>query len=536
MATTRPQDFQLTSTEIISQYASEIASLNPKYGVQEIVFKYNPHAVRHIYMPFEFKSGTDFLTWINDHPGLHDEILIALKSHYNFRNAPLPKQNNRLQNERINLRTFLSTIGPILSGLSGNMATNLIIEFNAKCARNGTQKSFNFSNKSGSDLFLMINQCQDPEAKLFVDVLYEHGVLKDAPLIDMSFEKQVAQAPQQRKNKLRKFLREVSPSICNFSDNVVLHIRLYFNSKVQNHVFITHLSSGAELLEWLNTHEDIHVKLFFKTIKEHGYSLNKKIPEDIFSDSQQEQDTDLELALKLSLEEQALREKFDAVKTPKPIINVNQPNIKASLSEPSPVKPSFNSSSSLMQSVLQQQKDLYNSVNRPVEVKQPEIKPVEVKPAEAKSIGVEIEIEEKYFHRNIAAQYPEITKDNHPALKNYLDTFEGKLKYSHVLNKIPLTDSDKEQLDDCMDNFIEMDFADLPVTLNGNTFNLPSLLGVLKQNGLDPVNGYAFTLRDIQPGLSQKKKVEKFVEHHKDNSAKQVSEPEGNKQFSFGHK
>lgn len=81
-------------------------------------------------------------------------------------------------------------------------------------------------------------------------------------------------------------------------------------------------------------------------------------------------------------------------------------------------------------------------------------------------------------------------------MQDYIDGFKGKTPYSQTVQELNLTNDEEETLSLFSDP-IYLTLMDVPILLNGNRYNLKTLLDLPKK--MDPLANYEFTLRDIQP-------------------------------------
>lgn len=106
-----------------------------------------------------------------------------------------------------------------------------------------------------------------------------------------------------------------------------------------------------------------------------------------------------------------------------------------------------------------------------------------------------------------------------PAMKAYLDTYQGKLTFESQIAEMPektkrALETQLEEEDDLCD-LISMSFPNIPVRIHGNLYDLKSALRLLRDgDGVATdvkTNEFKFTYADIQPDWQSKKRIEKLI-------------------------
>lgn len=87
--------------------------------------------------------------------------------------------------------------------------------------------------------------------------------------------------------------------------------------------------------------------------------------------------------------------------------------------------------------------------------------------------------------------------DYSPAMKMYLNMFEGKEKNTEKLKGLQLSEDDERSLKNYLDP-ITFEVINIPVTLNECLYDLDTLLKIYHKDKKDPYNKQEFALRDIQ--------------------------------------
>lgn len=115
--------------------------------------------------------------------------------------------------------------------------------------------------------------------------------------------------------------------------------------------------------------------------------------------------------------------------------------------------------------------------------------------------------------------YSESTKD-------YVKKFDGKKPYSEIISEVELSDQDRKRFKKFHCKYSKK-LADIPVYLNGNLYDLATLINALEKDRRDPLRGIEFDAIQIQPARDVKEKLEALIKIQGKNPTQNVEQING---------